>query len=473
MDVRLFSLLALAVVSVDVSAAYVYSFGCPPSANRYGSDDAKCTLVVSGFDETTCVDISLSTNTSSVCLTPGDIHEVELADSFRAVNGTTDKVVRVDSDTKIHVVMKYLWSVRLYETTQVDHFPLDDTQSQYEYVMVGNDGGFAHRDTTDQFYTLTTLETANIEIYRNGSLLEVAILNPNEVHNFVITYHPNYNGFDMTGTVVKSDRPLSVLCGSVYTSVGIQGSTPYITSVSMQPSTKFVVPNLSNRRNTGYNVKVIALSDSTTVTAAEDVFELNQYEHAQFEYPGKDLITVVECDKDCMAYIFIANSLLFDQGSLLSTIPVTDMYDSAYFITLEFRDIDCYFINIVTEGAAPYDFITMDGESLENEDWSSLFGYGYVVVQVTTEGGHWLTSSGPKFAAYTYANLCEGESNGYGYTILPDYELSSDISMTNPTYSTSTRATVVAPGAAAVTSPSALPWILVVAVGLILDITLN
>ena len=223
----------------------------------------------------------------------------------------------------------------------------------------------------------------------------------------------------LTGTVLKSDHPLSVVCGSVYSRNAGYWST-FITDVSVQPGTLFIVPNLGNREATGYDVVVIATVNETRVTVGTDVYNINQAESVVLEYPVKQDITVVRCDKNCHLYVIIKNKNDFYQGSMLPVIPVSNMYMSAYLITLQYPRIDAYFVSIVAEGDRPYDVITLDGAPIDDKSWQSRDGYGYLWMEVS-EGSHWLRYTGTRFAVYTYGYKAVGTSyGGYGDTILPE-----------------------------------------------------
>ena len=361
-------------------------------------------------------DVTISTvdGSTKVTLQPGERHSQVMDSSYLAVNGTTDKAITVHSDTYLHVLLQYRTSsTSFYDTAQIQH--IDSAQGHYKYYLVSNPATKSF-GSFDQIYTLSTLSDANIEIYRNGNLLTSFILQPGRLYNFVEVQTPD---FDITGTVVQSDKPLSVVCGSIESNNPPLESrfSTFITDVSQPPSRYFVAPHLGNRDDTGYDIRVIATVDDTTVTVDGEDHQLDEGEFVVIDYAGRTSVSLIGCSEDCNAYSILKSENSFWIGSLFSLVPTSQLYRSAFFITPEYNDADNHFVSLVLEGDDT-ESVTLDGRSLEGESWEHVEGFSYVWFQI--EGGeHWLESSGGRFAAYVYGRKSSSTIYGYGHSILP------------------------------------------------------
>ena len=229
---------------------------------------------------------------------------------------------------------------------------------------------------------------------------------------------------DLTGSYIKSDKPIAVFSGSYSTTIPHSSNSAYDHLYEQMPplqtwGRKFIAVPLSSRHEDTY--RILAAEDSTTVSVGNiSSFVLNKGQFKEFSllYTQPSL---VESDKPILLAQF-SNSNSVDSpynggdGDPFMVIvsPVNQKREKVAFVAYDSPEITTkFFINVVVEDNAAGK-IFLDGNIVK---FKPLTGSGYSYAQAgITKGSHYIESIDPTkgFIAYVYGF---GGFEGYGYGV--------------------------------------------------------
>jgi len=230
---------------------------------------------------------------------------------------------------------------------------------------------------------------------------------------------------DLTGSYIKSDKPVAVFSGSYSTTVpGDLSACCFDHLYEQLPplqtwGRKFIAVPLQSREKDTY--RVLAQDDNTTVRIGNStlvpVLKKGEYREFMLEHTQPSLI---ESDKPVLLAQF-SNSQSVDKqftngdGDPFMVVisPVNQTREKVAFVAYKSANIkDKYFINVVVKDDATGK-INLDGVPVSFQALSGT-GYSYAQVKIT-EGNHIIetTEPGKGFIAYVYG-FGGVESYGYG-----------------------------------------------------------
>ena len=242
--------------------------------------------------------------------------------------------------------------------------------------------------------------------------------------------HANLAGQgDLTGSYIKSDRPIAVFSGALATSVPADPNVDSWDHLYEQmpplPSwgRKFVTVPLVGRTEDRF--RVLASQNNTTIRIGGKITTvLNQSENYEFVLRANEP-TLIESDRPVLlAQYMVSNSVdrppgltIWDwDGDPFMVIvnPVDQTRESSTFVAYDSQNIkNKYYVNIVTKDDA-VNQILLDDNAISFQNLANS-GYSFAQVKID-KGKHNLksTEAGKGFIAYVYAY---GNPESFGYNV--------------------------------------------------------
>ncbi|HWR99162.1 MAG TPA: IgGFc-binding protein, partial [Prolixibacteraceae bacterium] len=269
-------------------------------------------------------------------------------------------------------------------------------------------------------------------------------LNKGELYQVQSMNHPNLPGQgDLTGSFIKSDKPVALYSGSWATTVPKSSTYAWDHLYEQIPplrswGRKFVsVPLLSRAKDT---YRILASVDHTTIRiSGKPVVVLNSGEFHEFML-NEDEPALINTDYPVLLAQY-SNSNDVDrpasipQGgpwdgdpSMLIISPVDQTREQVTFVAYDTPEIiQKFFVNIVTKDNS-VDQIQLDGQPIAFQVLPNS-GYSYAQVSIT-QGNHSLnsTEAGKGFVAYVYGfGGVESYGYGVGFNLSTTLDLGGDI----------------------------------------------
>ena len=269
-------------------------------------------------------------------------------------------------------------------------------------------------------------------------------LNKGELYQVQSLNHSNLTGQgDLTGSYIKSDRPISVFSGNLATSVPAEVNVDAWDHLYEQmpplPSwgRKFVTVPLKGRSKDVF--RVLASHNNTTVRiGGKKTVVLNKGEYDD-SVLSENEPTLIDSDYPVLlAQYMVSNSVdrppgrtMYDWDGdpfMVIVSPVEQTREAVTFVAYDSQNINNkYYVNIVTKDNATKQ-ILLDGEDIP---FQTLTNSGYSFAQVKIEKGkHDLnsTESGKGFIAYVYGyGSVESYGYGVGFNLNIQLDLGGDI----------------------------------------------
>ncbi len=270
------------------------------------------------------------------------------------------------------------------------------------------------------------------------------ILNKGELYQVQSMNHPNLPGQgDLTGSFIKSDKPVALYSGSWATTIPKSSSYAWDHLYEQIPplrtwGRKFVsVPLLSRAKDT---YRILASVDNTTIRIGDKPtvilnkgefheFMLNANEPALIESDYPVLLAQYSNSNDVDRPASIPQGGPWDgDPSMLIISPVDQTREQVTFVAYNTPEItQNFYVNIVT-GDNSVDQILLDGQPIAFQVLPNS-GYSYAQVKIA-QGNHNLksTEAGKGFIAYVYG-FGGVESYGYsvGFNLSTQLDLGGDI----------------------------------------------
>ena len=181
-------------------------------------------------------------------------------------------------------------------------------------------------------------------------------------------------------------------------------------------STEYVAPYLLQPSFTGYDIHVLAVNDGTRVTALDNDYIVNSGEALYLHFGGRGEITKIQCSLPCNVVQYTIG-LSGNTAMFMTTVLPTEKFGTEAYFTTTQNSYD-FHISVVVDSPTPVDDLFLDGQPFTPQFWYESGNYTYTAVDISG-GSHAMTSSGSRFALYTYSHFGV-ESGGYGYLALPE-----------------------------------------------------
>ena len=247
------------------------------------------------------------------------------------------------------------------------------------------------------------------------------------------------NQGDLTGSMIKSTKPVAFYSGSLSTTVPANSCCwdhlyEQIPPVHSWGKEFYIVP-LKSRLSDRY--RIMACEDNTTINVGVNlpVF-LNQAEFYEFELDHDNPVRVLS-DKPIMIAQFsqsrdVDNSYTSGNGDPFMIIlsPITQNKNDVTFVAYESNQIKKYFLNIISLTSETGNLHLTDSSGNEipiSNSFQSFPGREYSYAQVTLSNGTyrlWNTKADKGFLAYVYGY---GGVESYGYGVGFNLDLVLDL----------------------------------------------
>jgi len=286
------------------------------------------------------------------------------------------------------------------------------------------------------------LKSANIPFVitlNRGELYQVQSMN--------LPYRPGQG--DLTGSFIKSDKPVALYSGSWATTVPNTSSYAWDHLYEQIPPVsswgrKFVAVPLKSRAKDTY--RILASSDQTTVRIVnKTTFVLNKGQFSEFML-NENEPSLIESDKPILLAQY-SNSNDVDRPStipeggpwdgdpfMLIISPVDQTREEVTFVAYDLPTIkEKFYVNIVTRDNSVSQ-IQLDNQTVPFQSIPAT-GYSFAQVQITM-GNHNLKSTEPGkgFIAYVYGfGGVESYGYGVGFNLNVKLDLGSDLNFVSDT----------------------------------------
>ena len=274
-------------------------------------------------------------------------------------------------------------------------------------------------------------------------------LNKGDLYQVQSMNHANLVGQgDLTGSYIKSDKPVAFYSGSWSTTIPIGATSAWDHLYEQIPpirswGRKFVTVPFSGRSVDVF--RILASEDNTTVRIGNNApFVLSKGSFKEFQLT-KDQPSLIESDHPILLAQFMVSNQVdrpanvsqanWDGDPLMLIVsPVDQTRESVTFVAYDSPNISSkFFVNVVAknDGIA---YILLDNQTVT---FSYLPGTEYAYAQVPiTKGNHNLTSSqsGKGFIAYVYGyGGVESYGYGVGFNLSINLDLGGDIQFVKDT----------------------------------------
>ena len=266
-------------------------------------------------------------------------------------------------------------------------------------------------------------------------------LSKGELYQVQSMNHANLTGQgDLTGSYIKSDKPVAFYSGSWSTTIPIGATSAWDHLYEQIPpirswGRKFVTVPLYGRSVDVF--RILASEDNTTVRIGSNTpILLNKGKWKEFQLT-KDQPSLIESDRPILLAQFMVSNIIdkptnvssWDGDPLMLIIsPVDQTRETVAFVAYDSPNINSkFYVNVVTKADAVAS-ILLDNRSI---NFLNLPGTDYAYAQVAiTKGNHNLTStkSGNGFIAYVYGyGGVESYGYGVGFNLSIKLDLGGDI----------------------------------------------
>jgi len=361
------------------------------------------------------------------------------------------KAIHVVSDMPMNI-FALNWSPSSADAAVI--FPVDAIGDEYYAVCYephineaanGNPGN----GKNSEFLVVATVDNTKISItptkitdqLRPANVPFTITLNKGELYQVQSMNHANLAGQgDLTGSYIKSDKPIAFYSGSWSTTIPASSTSAYDHLYEQIPPVrswgrKFVTVPLKGRSMDVF--RILASEDKTNIRiGGNNPIVLSKGSFYEFTL-NQDQPSVIESDHPILlAQYMVSNSVDKPPGSgtwdgdplLLIISPVDQTRENVTFVAYDSPNISSkYFVNVVTKlESSP--FITLDGTPIT---FVTLPNTGYAYAQIPiTKGNHNLNSiiPGHGFIAYVYGyGGVESYGYGVGFNLSIKLDLGGDI----------------------------------------------
>ena len=347
------------------------------------------------------------------------------AHDFVIHGGVEPKGIIINSDIPISVLLTY---IDTYHAPQIfqDKTPIQPVMAnQKSYYIINQinapfqcDNGYrneffgisATEDDTVMMITKPDNSSYSVSLYLYEVYSEIA----------------DNNAIELTGYMISSSAPVTVISGNLCTYVGFDSSVGTYISAQLpvaQYKTKYVVPNIQAPQNSGYDVYVVASVDGTTANIDEDVYDLNKGDVIVETFPGRTTPCRVSCSHPCNVSQFTLGRRHSDGLFMMSILPTGSFYSSAPFTTSE--ESGPFYITVIVDNPTPVTDLVLD-EAPFSPSWSVFGSCTYATAEVS-QGPHVMEATQSEFVIYTYAHTGNW-AGGYGYAVLAPTSKNVDFS---------------------------------------------
>ncbi len=369
-----------------------------------------------------------------------------------------EKAIHIVSDLPMNIFAMN-WSPSSADAAVI--FPVDALGNEY-YAMCydphinENANGSPGNGKNSEFLVVASVDNTKITItpakvtdqLRQPNIPYTITLNKGELYQVQSMNHANLAGQgDLTGSYIKSDKPVAFYSGSWSTTIPALATSAYDHLYEQIPPVrtwgrKFVTVPLKGRSEDRF--RIIASEDKTTIRIRNNnPFVLNKGEFSEFVLK-QDEPALIESDHPILlAQFMVSNSVdkpvpyagTWDGDPLMLIIsPVDQVREAVTFVAYDSPNISSkYFVNVVTKIASSA-YILLDSSPISFQALpNSEYAYAQIAI---TKGNHNLNSSMPGhgFIAYVYGyGGVESYGYGVGFNLSIKLDLGGDIHFSRDT----------------------------------------
>ena len=364
------------------------------------------------------------------------------------------KAIHIVSDQPMNIFAMN-WSPNSADAAVI--FPVDAIGNEYyamcyePHVSEGN-GGTPGSGKNSEFLIVATEDNTKILItpvkitdqLRPANVPFTITLSKGELYQVQSKNHDNLTGQgDLTGSYIKSDKPVAFYSGSWSTTIPADLSVSAWDHLYEQIppvrswGRKFVTVPLKGRSEDRF--RIIASEDNTNIRIGNKVpLVLDKGEFYEFKL-SKDEPSLIESDHPILlAQFMVSNSVDrpadvaqsdWDGDPLMLVVsPVDQTREAVTFVAYDTPEIvSKFFVNVVTK-IASQTYILLDGNPIIFQALpNSEFAYAQIAI---SKGNHNLTSTkeGNGFIAYVYGyGGVESYGYGAGFNLNTKLDLGGDI----------------------------------------------
>ncbi|MBQ2540040.1 MAG: T9SS type A sorting domain-containing protein [Paludibacteraceae bacterium] len=264
--------------------------------------------------------------------------------------------------------------------------------------------------------------------FKPGDTLHSPVLMKGQVY-YVWTGEGEGDNYDLSGTYVKSDKPIAVFQGSPHTNIPFEvDQRDHIVSQAMPVQywgNTFVLTASASRPSD--IIRIMALNDETEVRINGELvhtfdFNSNPKHFWEFEIGtngayAKDGSCLVTTSCPCAVHLFIVSQKYHSDNkgdpAMLWINPIEQQIDQVTFATYSSHNgTSSHYVNVVTDKP---ELMTLDDNSIQS-DFKPVNGsdtYHYAQISLGSQAAsHTLKSDGSNFIAHVYG-FTNNESYGY------------------------------------------------------------
>jgi PKD repeat protein len=361
------------------------------------------------------------------------------------------KAIHIVSDQPMNIFAMN-WSPSSADAAVI--FPVDAIGDEY-YAMCYEphineaSNGSPGNGKNSEFLVVATVDNTKITItpskitdqLRPANMPFTITLNKGELYQVQSMNHANLVGQgDLTGSYIKSDKPIAFYSGSWSTTIPASSTSAYDHLYEQIPPVrswgrKFVTVPLKGRSMDVF--RILTSENKTSIRIGTNTpILLNKGSFYEFTL-NQDQPALIESDQPILlAQFMVSNSVDKPPGSgtwdgdplLLIVSPVDQTRENVTFVAYDSPNISSkYFVNVVTKIESTT-YITLDGSPISFQLLSNS-GYAYAQIAIT-KGNHNLNSSMPGngFIAYVYGyGGVESYGYGVGFNLSIKLDLGGDI----------------------------------------------
>lgn len=362
-----------------------------------------------------------------------------------------EKGLHIESDMPMNVFAMN-WSPSSADAAVI--FPVEAIGNEYYAVCYEphineGTGGAPGNGKNSEFLVVASEDNTKITItptkvtdqLRPANVPFIITLSKGELYQVQSMNHANLTGQgDLTGSYIKSDKPVAFYSGSWSTTIPASSTSAYDHLYEQIPPVrswgrKFVTVPLKGRSEDRF--RILASEDKTNIRIGNNnPFVLDKGEFTEFVLT-QDQPSLIESDHPILlAQFMVSNSVDKPPGAttwdgdplMLIVSPVDQTREAVTFVAYDSPNISSkYFVNVVTKIEST-SYITLDGSPISFQTLSNS-GYAYAQIAIA-KGNHNLNSSqsGNGFIAYVYGyGGVESYGYGVGFNLSIKLDLGGDI----------------------------------------------
>jgi len=362
------------------------------------------------------------------------------------------KAIHIVSDMPMNIFAMN-WSPSSADAAVI--FPMDALGDEYYAVcyepnlnaVVASSGNATGKNS--EFLVVATVDNTKVSItpskvtdkLRPAGVPFEVILNKGEVYQVQSMNNVNLAGQgDLTGSYVKSNKPIAFYSGSYSTTIPINATSAWDHLYEQIPPVrswgrKYVTVPLKGRSQDVF--RIVASVKTNVRIGSNPPIVINKGSFYEFVLK-QDQPTVIESDYPILLAQYMVSNIVdkpagwvgtWDGDPLMLIIsPVDQTRENVTFVAYDSPNISSkYFVNVVTKLESSL-FITLDG-SVINFTTLPNTGYSYAQIPIT-KGNHNLNSTVPGhgFIAYVYGyGGVESYGYGVGFNLNIKLDLGGDI----------------------------------------------